>query len=147
MKRITGKPAMSPTAAQVSPHMQQASMSAAQAGVATQLSARVAALEAAVRELQAHAVLQETGGGLQLPDSTRFRVQLGRTCLQMDIGGVLLEAGGRVLIDSRGGSSTQTTPSSSGGIQQAAASPSNWQTAAAQGGVDNPLNLPPGTRI
>ena len=127
-----------------------AAVAAAAVPAAAQLQillARLDALEAQVRQMQASTVQQWPDGRLHLPAGNRLQVEIGNTRLSMDVASFTVEANGQVLLGSRPG--WQPSPATpAGGLQGVAAqagSAGNWQSQAAANGTSNPRNPSAGT--
>jgi hypothetical protein len=112
------------------------------------LMARVDALEAQVRQLQAGTVQQWPDGRLHLPAGNKLQVDIGNTRLSMDVASFTVEANGQVLLGSRPGwQPPAPTPPATGvqGLAAQAGSGGSWQSQAAANGTENPRHLGAGT--
>lgn len=125
--------------------LRSAAVAAAAVPAAAQLQilmARLDALEAQVRQMQACTVQQWPDGRLHLPASNRLQVEIGNTRLTMDVASFTLEANGQVLLGSRPGWQPSPTAPAGGlqGVAAQAGSAGSWQSQAAANGTSNPRN-------
>ena len=111
------------------------------------LMARVDALEAQVRQMQACTVQQWPDGRLHLPAGNKLQVEIGNTRLTMDVASFTVEANGQILLGSRPGWQPPPTASAGGlqGIAAQAGSAGSWQSQAAANGISDPRTRTAGT--